>query len=96
MQNAIPQCSFYGIKELNLMGSFSAVLGGQIEKQWQEFFCVLSNLVHRSEKVTEHQSCQSSFVNGTIALVAVNCIALSWLLSCHVLNFGRNSLALVK
>jgi hypothetical protein len=39
MQNAIPQCSFYGIKVLNSMGSFSAVLGGQIEKLWQEFLC---------------------------------------------------------
>jgi hypothetical protein len=96
MQNAIPQCSFYGIKVLNLMGSFSAVLGGQLEKLWQEFFCVLSNWDRRSEKVTEHHSCQSSFVNGAIALVGVNCIALSWLLFCHVLNFGRNSLALVK
>jgi hypothetical protein len=32
---------------------------------------------HRSEKVTEHKSCQSSYVNGAIALVGVNVVALS-------------------
>ncbi len=32
---------------------------------------------HSSEKVTEHQSCQSSHVNGAIAIVGVNLVALS-------------------
>jgi len=37
---------------------------------------------HRSEMVTECQTCQSLLVNGAIALVGVNLLGLSWLLSC--------------
>jgi hypothetical protein len=41
---------------------------------------------HRSEKVLEHQSSQSSDVNGTITLVGVNLVPLSWLLFSTGLN----------
>jgi hypothetical protein len=51
---------------------------------------------HRSEKVTEHQSCQSSHVNGatelpSVELPSVGVIPLSLFPSCHGVNFGRNS-----
>ncbi len=46
---------------------------------------------HRSKETSEHQSYQSSHLNRAIAPVGVNLVALSWLLSCHGLNFGRNS-----
>jgi hypothetical protein len=45
---------------------------------------------HKSKKVTEHQSCQSSHVNEAISFVNVNLFALFWLLSCHGLNFVIN------
>ncbi len=44
---------------------------------------------HGSEKVIEHQTCQSSHVNGAIALVGVNLVALSRLLSCLGLNLAE-------
>jgi len=51
---------------------------GQREKLWRKFFLDPSQWWdHRSEKVTEHKSCQSSYVNGAIALVGVNVAALS-------------------
>jgi hypothetical protein len=79
-----------------LIGSFSAVPGGEREKLWQEFLLDASQWCdHISEKVTEHQSCQDSYVNGAIALVGVNHVALCWLLSCHGLKFGRNSCQLL-
>jgi hypothetical protein len=47
---------------------------------------------HRPEKVTEHHSCQSSHVNGAIAQVGVNLVALCWLLqSCPGLNLAEIS-----
>jgi len=45
---------------------------------------------HSPEKVTEHHSCQSSHVNGAIAQVGVNLLALCWLLqSCPGLNLAE-------
>jgi hypothetical protein len=87
MQDAVPHLSFYVIKLHDLKGSCSAVPAGQREKLWRKFFLDPSQWWdHRSEKVTEHQTCQSSHVNGTIALVALTLVALSWLLSCLGLN----------
>jgi hypothetical protein len=62
-----------------LIGSISAVAGGHREKLWREFFVYASQWWdHRSEKVTEHQSCHNSHVDGAItAFVGVNLIALS-------------------
>jgi hypothetical protein len=78
------------IKVHDLKGSSFAVPGGQREKLWQVFFMDPSQWWdHRSEKVREHQTCESSHVDGTIALVVVNLVALSWLLSWS--NLGRNS-----
>jgi hypothetical protein len=59
-----------------LIGSFCAVRGGQREKLWREFFSDPSQWWdHRSEKVSEHQSYQSS--HGAIgALVGANLVAL--------------------
>jgi hypothetical protein len=59
-----------------LRGSFCAVRGGQREKLWREFFSDPSQWWdHRSEKVSEHQSYQSS--HGAIgALVGANLVAL--------------------
>ncbi len=83
MQDAIPHHGCYVIKVHDLKGSSFAVPGGQREKLWQDFFMDPSQWWdHRSEKVSEHQTCQSSCVDGTIALVVVNLVALSW---CHML-----------
>jgi hypothetical protein len=82
MQDAVPHLGFYVIKLHDLKESCSAVPAGQREILWRKFFLDPSQWWdHRSEKVTEHHTCQSSHVNGTIALVA-----LSWLLSCLGLN----------
>jgi hypothetical protein len=90
LQDAIPHHGCFVIKVHYLKGSSFAVPGGQREKLWQEFFMDPSQWWdHRSEKVSEHQTCQSSHVDGTIPLVVVNLIALSWLLSWS--NLGRNS-----
>jgi hypothetical protein len=69
MQDAAPHHGFYVIKLHDLKGSFSAVPAGQREKLWQKFFLDPSQWWdHRAEKVTEHQSCQSSHVNIAIAV----------------------------
>jgi hypothetical protein len=62
----------------------------QREKLWREFFLDPSQWWdHRSEKVSERQTSQSSHVNGAIACVSVSLVALSWLLSCPGLNFAE-------
>ncbi len=82
-----PPLGFYVIKQHDLIGSCSAVPARQREKLWREFFLDPTQWWdHRSEKVTEHQTCQSAHVNGVIALVGVNLIALSSLISCPGLN----------
>ncbi len=59
MQDAIPRRGFHRIKVHDLTGSISAVAGGHREKLWREFFLNPSQWWdHRSEKVTEHQSCK--------------------------------------
>jgi hypothetical protein len=69
MQDAIPHCGFYVMKVHDLIGSFSVVPGGEREKLWQKLFLdLLQWWDHRLVKVSEHQSCQSSHVNGAIAL----------------------------
>jgi len=69
MQDAAPHRAFYVIKLHDLKGSFSAVPAGQREKLWQKFFLDPSQWWdHRADKVTEHQSCQSSHVNIAIAV----------------------------
>jgi hypothetical protein len=51
------------------------------QKLWQEFFRDPSQCWdHGSEKVIEHQTCQSSHVNGATPLVGVNLPFLCWLL----------------
>jgi hypothetical protein len=56
------------------------------QKLWQEFFRDPSQCWdHRSEKVSEHQTCLSSHVNGAIPLVGVNLFSLCGLL----LSFPR-------
>ncbi len=92
MRDAVrPHRDFSVIKVHDWEGSFSAVPGGQTEKLWREFFVDPSHgWDHRPEKVTEHHSCQSSHVNGAIALVGVNLVALCWLLqSCPGLNLAE-------
>jgi hypothetical protein len=88
VQNAIPHPGFYVIRVHDLTGSFSAVPGGHTEKQWREFFRdPWKWWDHRSQKVSEHQICQSSHVNAAIALVGVNLFSLCrLLLSCPGLN----------
>ncbi len=59
---------------------------------------VLHNGGITDQKVPEHQSSQSSDVNGTIALVGVNLVPLSWLLFSPGLNLTEilfHSFALV-
>jgi hypothetical protein len=91
MQDAVPHRGFYVIKIHDLKGSVSAVPGGQREKLWREFFSDPSQWWdHRAEKVTEHDSCQSSHVNVAIALVGINLVVRSWLLSYCGPNLGRN------
>jgi hypothetical protein len=47
------------------------------QKLWQEFFRDPSQCWgHRSEKVSEQQTCQSSHVNGAIPPVGVNLLSL--------------------
>jgi hypothetical protein len=85
MQDAIHGRGFYAIKVHDLNASFSAIPGGRREKLWREFFLdPLQWWDHRPEKVIEHQSCQSSHVNATIALLGVNLGAICRLLSCMV------------
>jgi hypothetical protein len=69
----------------------NAVPAGHREKLWREFFLDPSQWWdHRPEKVTEHQSCHSSHVNGAIALEGVNIpVSLSWLIPCHCLNLSE-------
>jgi hypothetical protein len=78
MRDAVrPHRDFYVIKVHDLEGSLSVVPGSHTEKLRQEFFVDPSHwLDQRPEKVTEHHSCQSSHVSGTIALVGVNFAAL--------------------
>jgi hypothetical protein len=77
MQDAVPHLGFYVIKLHDLKGSCSTVPAGQREKLWRKFFLDPSQWWdHRSEKVTQHQTCRSSHVNGTIALVALTLVAL--------------------
>jgi hypothetical protein len=69
MQDAAPHRGFYVIEPHDLKGSFSAAPAGQREKLWQKFFLDPSQWWdHRAENVTEHQSCQSSYVNIAIAV----------------------------
>jgi hypothetical protein len=77
--------AFYFIKLHDLKEIFSVVLAGQREKLCSFWILFRSTfwLVHISEKVPEHQPCQSSHVDrATAALFGVNFVALSWLLSC--------------
>jgi hypothetical protein len=77
--------AFYFIKLHDLKENFSVVLAGQKEKLCSFWILFRSTfwLDHISEKVPEHQPCQSSHVDGPTAdLFAVNFVALSWLLSC--------------
>jgi hypothetical protein len=61
-------------KVSDLIGSFSAAPRGLREELWQDFLLDPSQWwEHRSEK--EHQSCQSSHVNGAIGLISVNRVA---------------------
>jgi hypothetical protein len=77
MQDPIPYRDFYMIKGHDLKGSVCAVPGGEREKLWRDFFSDPSQWWdHRPEKVAEHQSCQSSHVNGRIGLVGVNLVAI--------------------
>jgi hypothetical protein len=101
VQNAIPHPGFYVIRVNDLAGSFSPVPGCHTQKLWQEFFRDPSQCWdHRSEKVSEHQTCQSSHVNGAIPLVDVNLYSICWLLlSCPGLNWAEilfRSFALVE
>ncbi len=92
MRDAVrPHRDFYVIKVHDSEGSFRAVPGGHTEKLRQEFFVDPSHWWdQRPEKVTEHHSCQSSHVNGGIALVGVNLVALCWLMqSCPGLNLAE-------
>jgi hypothetical protein len=90
MQDEVPHHEFYVINLHDLKGSFNAVPTGQREKLWREFFLDPAQWwYHRSEKVTEYQSCQSSHVNGAITLVGINPVTLSWLISCHCLNLAE-------
>jgi hypothetical protein len=92
MRDAVrPHRDYYVIKVHDLEGSFRAVPGGYTEKLRQEFFVDPSHWWdQRPEKVTEHHSCQSSHLNGAIALIGVNLVALCWLLqSCPGLNFAE-------
>jgi hypothetical protein len=76
-----PPLGFYVIKQHDLTGSCSAVPARQREKLWREFFLDPTQWWdHRSEKVTEHQTCQNAHVVG------VNLIVLSSLISCPGLN----------
>ncbi len=101
MQNGIPHPGFYVIRVHHLTGSFSALPRGHTEKQWQESFRDPSQYWdQRSDKVSEHQTCQSSHVNGAIPVVGVNLFLLCWLLlSCPGLNWAEflfRSFALVE
>ncbi len=60
-------------------------------KMWIEFFLDLSSWWDRilTMKVNEHQTSQSSHVNGAIAFVEVNLIALSSLLFYPSWNFDK-------
>jgi hypothetical protein len=101
VQNGIPHPGFYVIRVHHLTGSFSALPRGHTEKQWQESFRDPSQYWdQRSDKVSEHQTCQSSHVNGAIPVVGVNLFLLCWLLlSCPGLNWAEflfRSFALVE
>jgi hypothetical protein len=63
------------------------------EKLWLEFFWDPSQWWgHGSEKVSGHQTSQSSHVDAAIALdVGVNLVALSWVPSCPDLNKWHES-----
>jgi len=64
MQDAAPHRAFYVIKLHDC-----AFPAGQREKLWLKFFLDPSQWSdHRADKVTEHQSCQSSHVNIAIAV----------------------------
>jgi hypothetical protein len=80
MQDAIPHCGFYVMKVHDLIGSFSVAPGGEREKLWQKFFLdLLQWWDHRLVKVSEHQSCRSSHVNGAVALAQeTKCGKLCW------------------
>jgi len=60
-------------------------------KMWIEFFLDPSSRWDRilTTKVNDHQTSQSSRVNGAIAFVRVNLIALSCLLSYPSSNFDK-------
>jgi hypothetical protein len=88
IQNTLPHRGYYVIKLHHSKGNFYTLAAGQREKLWREFFLDPSQWWdHRSEKVSERQTSQSSHVNGAIACVSVNLVALSWLLSCPGRNF---------
>jgi hypothetical protein len=74
VQYLITHAGLYVSKLSDLIGSFSAAPRGPREELWQDFFLDPSQWwEHRSEK--EHQSCQSSHVNGVIGLIGVNRVA---------------------
>jgi hypothetical protein len=75
VQDAQPRGGFYVIKLYDLKGSFSVVPVAQRKKLWRAFFLDPSQWWdHRSEKVTEHQSCQNSPVLLTsILLLSSGC-----------------------
>jgi hypothetical protein len=57
MQDALPGCGFDVIKVHDLNVSFSAALGGQREKLWQEFFLdPWQWWDHTPEKEIEHNT----------------------------------------
>ncbi len=86
---SIPPCCLCVINLCDLKGISSPVPADQREKLWQEFFLdPFPSRVHQLEKVREHQTCQSSHVNGAITLVGVNFVAFSLLLSCLDLNLA--------
>ncbi len=90
MQDAIPHPDFYVIRLHDLKGSYFATPSGQREKLWREFLLDPSQWWdHRSEKVTEHETSQSSHVTGATALVGVNLVPVSWLLPYPGLNLAQ-------
>ncbi len=77
------------IKLCDLNGSFLAILVGQREKCWWEFFFDPSQWWdHILEKVIGHQSYQHSHDCAFIAFVDVNLATLFLLLSYRDLIFG--------
>jgi len=87
IQDAITHRGFYVTKVHDLIGSFSAVPGGEREKLWREFFSS-QWWDQRSEKVIDHQSCQRVYISMGPLLLLVSILLLSPLvaiLPCSVL-----------